>query len=438
MVTARRAAVKALGAWRREGAWSGAYLDQRIKSGQLAGREAAFAQRLTLGVLQNLYLCDFVLQAFSSQKLRKLEPTVLDILRVGTYQILFLDRVPDFSAVDESVELTKKLANPRAAGFVNAVLRKVAAEGRKLPLPAGNGEEALHIRYSFPLWLIRCFSQRLGPAACEDLLLRMNLQPQVCLQVNTLRSTPEALCEQLGAVPSGVFPSAVFLDNAAGLEKLAAFQAGDFFVQDISARCAVEAADPKPGQRVLDLCAAPGGKSFMAAVRMEGKGEIRAFDLHEKKIPRIEAGAQRLGFACIRAAQGDASQYRQELDSWADLVLADVPCSGLGIIRKKPEIRYKPEESIQQLPALQLTILRNAARYVRPGGCLLYSTCTLLAEENEDVVKSFLQKNAAFQPEDFSLPQPYGDSKDGQMTIWPQRCGSDGFFIAKLRRNDEK
>lgn len=437
-MSARRAAVKALGAWRREGAWSGLYLDSLIKKEKLAGREAALAQRLTLGVLQNLYLCDFYLQKFSSQKLKKLEPAVLDILRVGAYQILFLDRVPDFSAVHESVELAKKAANPRAAGFVNALLRRLAGEKDKLKGPTGPLAQRLSIQYSHPLWLVERFLALLGPEETEQLLALDNSPAPLCIQANGLRRAPAALFEELDVKPSGVFPDAGFLEMAAGLEKLPAFQRGDFFVQDLSARCAVEAAAPKPGQRVLDLCAAPGGKSFMAALKMEGKGRILAFDLHENKIPRIRAGAKRLGLDCIQAAQGDARVQDPALKNWADIVLADVPCSGLGIIRKKPEIRYKKPEELAALPGIQMEILKNAAAYVRPGGLLLYSTCTLLPEENGDLVRAFLAENRAFRPEDFRLPPPYGESVEGQMHLWPQRCGSDGFFIAKLRKKDEK
>ena len=433
MVTARRAAVKALGAWRRDGAWSGAYLDGLIKSEKMAGREAALAQRLTLGVLQHLYLCDFYVQHFSSQKLKKIEPVVLDILRVGAYQILFLDRVPDFSAVDESVELTKKLANPRAAGFVNALLRRIAAEKDSLPQPVGAETERLSVLYSHPQWLVGRFLEQIGEEETEKLLALYNSPAPLTIQANPLRCVPETLFAELGAV-GGAFPDAAVLENTGNPEKMPGFMDGAFFVQDLSARCAVEAAAPKPGMRVLDLCAAPGGKSFMAAIKMENRGEIRAFDLYENKLPRIREGAKRLGLRNIQIAQGDAAAHKAELDGWADIVLADVPCSGLGIIRKKPEIRYKTAESLRGLPEIQKNILQNSGAYVRPGGCLLYSTCTLLPEENQGVVEAFLRESSSFAPEDFLLPAPYGASRNGQMTLWPQRCGSDGFFIAKLRK----
>lgn len=436
MVTARRAAVMALAAWRRDGAWSGVYLDKLAREADLDSRETALAQRLTLGVLQNMALCDFYLQKFSTQKLKRLEPAVLDILRVGAYQILFLDRVPDFSAVNESVNLAKKMANPRASGFVNALLRKLTAEKDRLPAPGGDPVQRLSVLYSHPVWFVQRMVELLGEEEAEALLALDNKPAPITIQVNGLRTKPAELFQETGAVPSGVFDDAGLLESGS-VEKLPAFREGKFFVQDLSARCAVEAAGPKPGDCVLDLCAAPGGKSFMAAVKMGGRGQLRAFDLHEAKVPRIQDGARRLGIDCIQAEQGDASVRNPALENWADVVFADVPCSGMGIIRKKPEIRYKAPESLTELPGIQLAILKNAANYVKPGGVLLYSTCTLLEEENEQVVSAFLTENPAFQAEAFTLPAPYAGAETGMLTIWPQRCGTDGFFVAKLRRSNE-
>jgi 16S rRNA (cytosine967-C5)-methyltransferase len=217
------------------------------------------------------------------------------------------------------------------------------------------------------------------------------------------------------------------------LEHLDAFSKGDFYIQDVAARLAVEAAAAEPGQRVLDCCGAPGGKSFAAAIRMENRGEIMTCDIHPHKIKLIEMGAERLGLNIIRAREQNAREFVPEWENSFDLVMADVPCSGLGIIRKKPDIRFKDPKPLDGLPAVQKGILENVSRYVRPGGVLLYSTCTLRRSENENVIEGFLLAHPNYILEAFELPQPVGIA-DGMLTLWPHIHGTDGFFIAKLRR----
>ena len=437
---ARETALLTLDACERQGAWSNAHLKKAIRADGLDRRDAALASRLCFGVLQNKLLQDFYIGKFSTVKPEKLEPRVRQALRLGLYQLLFLDKVPEHAAVNESVALARKYSrNPRAAGLVNAVLRAFLRQKDALPAVVGKDEaETLSLRYSHPRWLVESFAARLGMEETEALLRLNNEQPATCAQVNTLKTTPESLRAALRgseaeAAPHPWLTGCLLLSGTGDLEKLDSFESGDFYVQDAASRLAVLASGVKPGGRVLDACAAPGGKSFAAAIQMENKGEVVSCDIHPHKIQLLKAGAARLGLTCVTAREQNAKVFVQEWEKTFDTVLADVPCSGLGIIRKKPDIRCKDPASLEQLPAVQRAILDNVSRYVRPGGVLLYSTCTLLQRENEDVVTAFLEAHPEFVLAPFTLPDPVGTC-GGMLTLWPQRHGTDGFFVARMRR----
>ena len=279
----------------------------------------------------------------------------------------------------------------------------------------------------------------LGEEGAEALLAADNGQPPTAAQVNLCRTTEEELTARLSSQGVTVerhpwLPGCVLLSGTGDLEQLPAFRDGLFYVQDPAARLAVLAAGPEPGMRVLDACAAPGGKSFAAAVAMGDKGDILSCDIHAHKKALIEAGAARLGFTSIMAEVMDGKVCQDHLLDSFDLVIADVPCSGLGIIRKKPDIRYKDPEPLKHLPAVQSAILDNVAQYVKPGGVLLYATCTLLERENRAVAESFLSRHSNFTAEAFQLPDPIGRVDTGMLTLWPHIHDTDGFFFAKLRR----
>ena len=436
MGTARSVALEALVACERQGAWSDGYLKKAIGAARLDGRDAALATRLCFGVLQNRMLLDFYLERLCATPLKKLEVPVLAALRLGAYQLLFLDRVPDHAAVSESVDLARKRApNPRAAGLVNGVLRSLLRQRAELPAPPD-----LATRYSHPQWLVDAFLARLGREEGEALLAADNGEPPTCAQVNPLKTTSEALMSALAkrgveAEPHPWLPGCLLLRHTGSLEGLPEFQDGLFYIQDAAARLAVLAAEPRPGWRVLDACAAPGGKSFAAALAMGDRGEVRSCDIHPHKEGLIQAGAKRLGLSCIRTEVLDSKACKEDFLDVFDLVIADVPCSGLGIIRKKPDIRYKDPRPLENLPRVQGAILDNVARYVRPGGALLYATCTLLERENEGVVRSFLDRHNHFTLEGFQVPGPFAGTETGMLTCWPHRHGTDGFFFAKLRRD---
>ncbi len=434
---ARITALRVLESCRTHGAWADAALKAQLSRDGLNGPDAALCSRIVYGVLQNQMLLDFYLAAYCSQKPDHLQPPLLNILRMGAYQILYLDKIPDSAAVNESVELAKIMKRGQASGLVNAVLRKISKNKQGLPaLPDRDEVTALSIRYSHPKWLVRRLLALLGREEAEAFLAADNATAPITVQVNPLRTTAQALLERLEA--EGVsarmhpwVPDCLELTGTGDLTALSAFREGDFLVQDSAARLVSSVADVRPGENVLDVCAAPGGKSCSAAFAMKDRGRIVACDLHENKLQRITESARRLGITCIETQAADGRVNQPEWRDAFDTVLVDAPCSGLGIIRKKPDTRYKRANDLFSLPVIQTEILDNAASYVRPGGVLVYSTCTILPEENEQVTDAFLAQHPDFSMEPFSLP--VGET-DGRITLWPQRHGTDGFYICRMRR----
>lgn len=429
-------ALRTLTACRVNGAWADAALAAELKRENLSAADAALASRIVYGVLQNRILLDRYLSAYCAQRLDHLQQPLPDILRVGAYQILFLDKVPDSAAVNESVELAKASKRGAAAGLVNAVLRRLSQNKDRLPALPEDAVERLSVETSHPKWLTERVLSLLGAADAAAFLRLNNGVAPTTAQVNPLKATVESLLRELGdagveAAPHRWVPDCVELFGVGDLTTLPAFYRGEFIVQDAAARLVSLVAGIRPGMKVLDVCAAPGGKSFSAAFAMRSEGEVVACDLHENKLRRIRDGAARLGLGCIRALAADGRVFRPEWADAFDAVLCDVPCSGFGVIRKKPDIRYKEPEALAGLPGVQRAILENGARCVRPGGVLVYSTCTVLPEENERVTDAFLAGNGAFSYEAFDLPI---GSVPGHITLWPQTHGTDGFYIGKLRR----
>ena len=437
---ARDTALGVLVSCRTAGAWADAALKAQLRRDGLSGAEAALCSRIVYGVMQDRLLLDFYLGSYCSQKIDHLQPPLAEILRIGAYQILFLDKVPDSAAVNQAVEQAKANGRDKASGLVNAVLRQVSRNKNDLPLiPDRDEVQYLSIRYSHPKWLVKRLLALLGREEAEAALAADNATAPLTVQINPLKTTVEDLTAELES--SGVIvrkhpwvPGCLELEHAGDLTALAPFQDGKFLVQDPAARLVSQIAGVEPGMRVLDVCAAPGGKSFSAAFAMEDQGEIWACDLHENKLKRIREGAERLGLACIQTTAADGRVFRPEWEAAFDVVLVDAPCSGFGIIRKKPDVRYKKPDDLFALPVIQRAILDNAARYVRPGGTLVYSTCTILPEENEGVSDSFLAEHPDFCRTPFSLSGPVGET-EGQVTLWPHRHGTDGFYICRMTRN---
>ena len=437
---ARETALNVLIACRQEKAWSNGVLKEYVVRDRLDSRDAALAARLCYGVQQNRNKLDFYLAQLLTGKLKDLHPVLRDILHIGLYQLFEMDKIPSSAAVNESVTLAKKYCRRQkfAPGLTNAVLRNALRSADTLKQP-----QTLEDRYSHPKVLIDLLRQSVGDARLEPMLKANNTVPPMVVQVNTLRTSTEELIhklkeENVTAVPHNWMPDCLVLSGTGNLEKLTAFREGLFYVQDPASKLAVLCAQIPKGEKLslLDCCAAPGGKSFAAAIASGGSAEITSCDIHRHKIDLIQSGAQRLGLDNIRALCQDAAESRAEWLDKMDIVLADVPCSGYGIIRKKPDIREKDPKTMEELPDLQLQILCCQANYVKPGGLLMYSTCTVLRRENGDVVQRFLQQRSDFYLEDLPLPEGMTQDGRGMLTLIPGEYDTDGFFICRLRREE--
>ena len=435
---ARETALNVLIACRKAGGWSNGVLKEYTLRDRLDRREAALAARLCYGVLQNRLKLDFYLKQLLTGSLKGLHPAVRDILHLGLYQLYEMDKIPQSAAVNESVELAKKYCRKQknAPPLVNGVLRNAVRSRDTLQQP-----EILEETYSHPQKLLSLLRSYVGENRLEGMLKANNDIPPMVVQVNTLKITRDALVSRLEqegvtAQSHSWMEDCLILSGTGNLEQMKSFQEGLFYVQDAAAKLSVLCAQlPKDRDiQVLDCCAAPGGKTFAAAISMDGKGKLFSCDIHSHKTALIENGANRLGLHNIQVFCQDAAQEVSEWIGKMDAVIADVPCSGYGIIRKKPDIRYKDPDSMQDLPALQLAILCNQASYVKPGGILIYSTCTLVRKENEGVVEKFLKTHPDFTVEPLPLPAVFPKNESGMLSLVPGEYDTDGFFICRLRR----
>ena len=441
---AREVALLTLNTCQRQGGWSDGALKKQLATGGLEGREAALATQLCFGVVQNEMLLDFYISKFSNIPLRRMESKVVQALRLGLYQMLFLSKIPQSAAVNCSVELTRThCKNPRAPGMVNAILRSLQRNLNQLPtIPQNDLAEYFSILYSHPVWLVEELLPLLGSEGTAEFLQANNSQPPMTAMVNTTKAAAQEATELLAEQGVEVTPhpwleNCLILNKTGNLERLDAYEQGLFYIQDPASRLMALASGAAPGMRVLDMCAAPGGKSFAAAIQMDNQGAVISCDLHPHKKKLIQAGADRLGLSIIKPMTADGKVRREEWVSAFGLVLVDAPCSGLGVIRKKPDIRYKDPKPLEDLPQVQQAILENAAGYVKAGGVLMYSTCTILPRENGEVVSAFLEKHPEFVRAAFELPGAAGRGEAGEITLWPQVHQTDGFFICKLRKVGE-
>lgn len=408
------------------------------KSDSLSDRDKAFAARLFYGVTERKLTLEHIIGAYVSKPLQKLDRQVRITLMMGVYQIMYMDNVPDSAAVNESVSLVKKLGKASASGMVNAVLRSIIRDGKKIPPVKGDKYAKMAVEYSCPAELIRRICKGYGEENTVSLLEASLLPSVTVLRTNVLKTSSEELIASLksrgiSAQASEFEENAVICDDLRDVERDPDFIAGNYHVQDYSSQLCCKAVSPRKGETVIDICAAPGGKTFTMAEMMGDEGRIFACELHEKRTGLIVKGAERLGISCIEAVTNDARVYNEKLPM-ADRVLCDVPCSGYGVIRGKPEIRYKPLSEAQRLPEIQLDILRTACRYVKDGGLLVYSTCTVNIEENECVIEKFLAENSDFHGEEF--PEDMGDFFRGKFmtAIFSKQFGGDGFFICRMRK----
>ncbi len=438
--TARAVALDALLQMEENEGYSNLVIDKALRSAPLEQRDKALASTIFYGVLEKRLTLDWLLEQCLREPGKRLDPTVHMALRCGAYQICFLDRIPDSAAVNETVAAVKQRGKSSLSGFVNGVLRSLSRKKGELALPDGDSRQALSLRYSVPEELIALWENAYGRKLVLQLLESLGERARLTIRVNTLKTTTADLARALDK--QGVscfapeFPAGCLeLENCGSPAALPQFQEGLFHVQDLSAQLICAILGPQPGETVYDCCAAPGGKTFTMAQEMEDRGQITAFDLYKGRVGLIKDGAERLGISCVTACQADMTQLAEGLPQ-ADKVLCDVPCSGFGVIRRKPEIRYKSLSQVQELPELQFKILKNAASLVKPGGVLVYSTCTLNPRENGGVADRFLKENNGFEPMQINLPGIARTVEEPlhQLTMMPFSGASDGFFAAAFRK----
>lgn len=418
-------------------------LSDFLKREKLKEQDRKFITQLIYGIIRYNITLEFIISKYLTKPLKKLDADILIILKMGIFQIKYMDSVPDSAACDESVKLAKELKGKTKAGFVNALLRNFIRNPEKGELPKGNKAKDLAIRYSHPLWMVKKFIKEFGSEQATKLLEFNNEIPKLTMRINTLKTTKEEMANELQNLGidyefSKKIPECVMLENHPPLNKLDFLQKGKCQIQEFSSMLVSYILDPQKGDTVLDLCAAPGGKTTHLAEKMGNAGEILACDIHPHKINLIRENAHRLGIKIIKAREFNGKYIGYNFKNHFDKILVDAPCSGLGVLRKKVDSRLrKKEEDLKKLPPLQLEILNSASKSLKIGGTLVYSTCTILQEENEKIIKKFLLLNDNFVLEDahpylpFKLKHKQGEK---MIKIIPYEKKTDGFFIARLKK----
>ncbi len=438
MTQARLAAYKVLMRIENGGAYSSIALNSELSKIE-DEREKGLASALVYGTLENTELANRVIAELTGKSVKKLQPEVRVILRMGVMQLMYMDKIPDSAAVNECVNLAKKFA-PRASGLVNGVLRAFIRNGKRLDISKTENDPTmrLSVEYSAPLWLTELWIKSYGIERCKEILGTIKGRAPVYLRVNATKINDEELCKLLAeegvAAEKTKLENALEVSSSGAIDKLSSYEKGFFHVQDIASQLCCKILGAEKNQVIYDVCAAPGGKTFTIAQYMENAGKIISCDLYPHRVELIKQGAQRLGLSNVEAMVRDASKAEK---AQADAVLCDVPCSGLGVIRRKPDIMLKAKSEAETLTGIQRSILTASASLVKKGGVLIYSTCTLNPAENEENARWFLKENPSFEPIDFEIPKwVNADYEKGMATIFPDRDGSDGFFISKFRRKD--
>lgn len=410
--------------------YNGAYSNMALKKSitKFSGRDAAFLTMLVYGVVKRKITLDYIIEKYSEIKLKKISKYILQILRLGIYQIYFADRIPDSAAVDECVKLAKRYGHRASAGFVNGVLRN-SAQDKNIEYPEDQAGY-LSVKYSYPIDTAKRWIDEFGFEFAENIMSAQSEDARITLRVNRLLSDCGEVLDELKNMGVQAERCAEYFIYADGFDIASSelYRKGIITAQDISASYPAEVLSPKPGEAVLDLCAAPGGKTTLCGEMMNNTGSITACDIHRHKTEIIERNARRMKIDIISVQERDAEIFCEEFKEKFDKVLADVPCSGSGIIKRKPDIKYKTDTVYD----IQYRILENAAKYLKRGGRLVYSTCSIEKTENEDVTDRFLKENPEYEYDDISEIFPEAEEK-GRMTIYPT-SGSDGFYICAIRK----
>ncbi|WCN39035.1 16S rRNA (cytosine(967)-C(5))-methyltransferase RsmB [Aneurinibacillus uraniidurans] len=449
--SARELAVRVLTDVEQRQAYSNLELKHALAEAAFAPRDVALATELVYGTLGRLYTLDWMLGRFVSKPLHKLDGWVRNLLRMSFYQLSYLDRIPDRAVVHEAVEIAKHFGHAGIAGMVNGVLRSRLREPGKVEIPADLPPvERISLQYSHPKWMVREWIKQYGEAETEAMCAANNEPPALSLRANALRTTRDELIAQIGKqtpdaelTPSEVAPEGVVAHELGNIAELPAYASGSCTVQDESSMLVARAVAPASGMQVLDMCAAPGGKTTHIAELMENRGEITALDIHDHKIKLIEANAFRLGISIIKGQAGDARDAAKLLAGQTfDRILVDAPCTGLGVIRRKPDIKWqkKPGDA-EAISSIQYEILQTAAELAGPDTKIVYSTCTVEPEENEHVLRRFLADHPEWELDETladDMPEAvrhkYPTLVEGYMQMLPHHFHTDGFFISRLRK----
>ncbi|MBE6536608.1 MAG: 16S rRNA (cytosine(967)-C(5))-methyltransferase RsmB [Ruminococcaceae bacterium] len=432
----RKIAFELLRSYEEEGRYVNLLLSSPKARG-LTKEEKASLTALLYTAVEKKITYDYFISAFSKRQISEVDPFVRDIIRIGLCQILDMKSIPDYAAVNESVKLARHKGE---AGFVNAVLRTAIRNKDSLPYPKREKNLAryLSVYYSLPIATVKLFMEIVGEEECEALISAMSKEVGISVTVNERKISREELIKKLesfGAKKSPYTDNGIVFEKSVSPKELPGFSEGEFFVQDESSRIAAAALDVKPGQNVIDVCSAPGGKAFAAAIKTGRLGRVQAFDIHESKISLINDGAARLGLENVSLGVRDATLPDESIFESFDRVICDVPCSGLGVFAKKPDLRYKDVDSLRDLPPLQYEILEKSSRYLKRGGIIVYSTCTINPMENECVTDKFIALHPEFSYEGAEIEEI--DFSSGRITLLPHKNGTDGFYIAKLRKNND-
>jgi 16S rRNA (cytosine967-C5)-methyltransferase len=442
---ARETALKILYDVTENKAYSNISVNKHLGSEKLMDIDRALATELAYGTVKWLLQIDYIIAKYSSVKLKKLSPWIKNILRLGVYQLLHTDRIPVSAACNTGVDLAKRYGHQASSRFVNAVLRNIAKSRDDIPYPDKSDiAEHLSIFYSHPKWLVEKWMAQFGVKFTEELLQSNNEVPEFTIRTNTLKTDRDTLIDMLHkegieAEKGRYLDEAVVLKNPSSISRMEAFKNGYFQVQDESSMLSAKILDPREGELVIDVCSAPGGKATHLAQLMKNKGSIIARDIYPHKLKLIEESCGRLGINILRTEIFDACKLDEAMVGKADRVLVDAPCSGLGIIRKKPDIKYtRNENELSEIIGLQREILKNASKYLKVGGCMIYSTCTVQHEENLDNVKAFIEENQGFRMIGFETLMPdtleAKSAEEGYIQLFPNVNGTDGFFISKITR----
>lgn len=439
-MNARQIVLTALLKIEKQKSYSNITLDNFLKTSEISNIDKKFATALFYGIIETKITLDYYLSKLLTKPIEKLEIETICILRMGAYQILFMDNVPNSAAVNESVNLTKFIKKYNIKGFVNGVLRNFIRKKDEIKLPdeKTNIKLYLSVKYSCPIWIIDMWIEQYGMENTIGILKSSIGRPPLNIKVNTLITSKETLKKSFKSKNIKVYDNEFLIDclsisDAGDITKLDEFKKGFFHVQDIASQLCVLVSGAKSGDVIFDMCSAPGGKSFSIAQLINDAGKIYSFDIYQQKIEKIKQGKERLKIKSIIPKISNAMDYDENLGQ-ADIVLCDVPCSGLGIIRRKPEIKYKPRKDFDEIYINQYKILLNSSKYVKYNGIIIYSTCSLNKNENEKIVDKFLLENKNFKPLKLSKKFDKFQPDINNLTLFPHKFNSDGFFFSVLKK----